>query len=392
MKVKPAKRLSRISPSGMRALFDIARKLNSQGKDVIDLGLGDLNLETPVEIRDEIKRIIETDPTASRYLPNLGLPELLTAISERYARDYGVDVDPEGGAIVTAGALEACYDIINAYVEPRDEVIVMDPTFGYFENQALMAGAEVVHTPLKKSLEIDLNELNEKITPKTKLFVLNYPANPTGQVISRSDMRSVVELCQDNNIVLLSDECYDGLVYEGKHPCALEFGYENTIVVCSYSKTYAMTGYRLGYTVGIDKDVMRPVLLLHMYNTTCVSALTQKAAVKGMELGYEICKKNFDILNHRRKAGIEKISELEPLGVRMHYTPKAGFYIFPDVSGTGLSGEEFAQKLLDDKSVIVVPGKNFGTAYPDNIRISFGAVDRDRVVESIQRMKDFLEE
>ncbi|MHA1449759.1 MAG: pyridoxal phosphate-dependent aminotransferase [Candidatus Hodarchaeales archaeon] len=384
--MKTASRLSNISPSGMRALFDIARNLRSEGKDVIDFGLGDLNLQTPVEIREEIKRILETDPTASRYLPNYGLPELLRALAGKYRDNYGVDVNPKGEIIVTSGGLEACFDAIHAYAESGDEVIVMDPTFGYFENQALMAGAKVVHAPLKRSLEIDIDSFNEKITANTKMFVLNYPANPTGQVITKSDLKAVVEICQDNNIVLLSDECYDSLIYEGKHTCALEFGYENTIVVSSFSKTYAMTGYRIGYTLGLNKEIMRPVLLMHQYNTTCVSTLIQKAVVKGVKMGPPIIEKNKQILNERRKAGLEAVARLETHGVKMHYTPKAGFYIFPEVQETGMT----SKKLLDEKAVVVVPGHNFGKAYPDNIRISFGANDRDRVVEGIERIEDFL--
>ncbi|MHA2295093.1 MAG: pyridoxal phosphate-dependent aminotransferase [Candidatus Hodarchaeales archaeon] len=390
MIVKPAKRLDLVSPSGMRTLFDIARQLRARGVDVIDFGLGDLNLQTPIEIRDEIKRILETDPTANRYVSNIGLPELCAAIAGRYKKEYGVAIDPEGGVLTTCGALEACFDVIQAYAEPNSEVIVMDPTFGYFENQAKLAGATVKKTTLKSTLEIDLENLKETITPKTKLFILNFPSNPTSQVITRTDLKSVVEICEDNNIILVSDECYDGLVYEGKHTCALEFGYENTVVICSFSKTYAMTGYRLGYVVG-NKELLKNVLLVHQYNTACVPNLIQKAAVKGVKLGYDICKNNFNILNERRIAVIKNIKDLDSLGIKMHYSPKAGFYIFPDVSETGMKGSEFTKKLLDEKAVVVVPGYNFGNAYPDNIRISFGANDKERVIEGIKRIKDFLE-
>ncbi|MFX0169571.1 MAG: pyridoxal phosphate-dependent aminotransferase [Candidatus Hodarchaeota archaeon] len=388
--VKTAARLQSVSPSGLREFFEIGAKLSAKGVDVISLGIGDLDLPLPTFLGDAIADAFATGQT--HYSSNAGVLELREAIANRYESTYQLDYTPEE-VLVTCGALEGLLDIMLALIDPGDRVLIQDPAFGYFANQAIMAGAEVELIPMTVDFDLNVNAFDraiEKFGPK--LVVINSPCNPTGSVASRKNIKEIVALTKEHDCILVSDECYEFLRYDGhKHTCSAEFSQENVIVVNSFSKALAMTGLRLGYVIA-PAQLMRPIYQVHQYNTACAPTPIQVGATKTItnaEAFQGIIDLHRNVLNERRKVAIECFKPLE--GFTLTYDPIAGFYLFPDVTDTGMTGPEFAITLLEETGVIVVPGDQFGKAYPDNIRISVGSTPPNRIREAASRISSFLE-
>lgn len=388
---KPASRLQGVSPSGLREFFEIGAKLESKGIDVISLGIGDLDLPLPPFVGDAIADAFATGKT--HYSSNAGIPELRQSIAGRYKETYNLEYAPEE-VLVTCGALEGLLDIMLGLLNPGDRVLVQDPAFGYFANQAKIAGAEVELISMTSDFDLDVTKYKAVIEAKApQMVVINSPCNPTGSVALRKNVKEIVELTRDHDCILISDECYEFLRYDGnKHTCAGEFSRENVIIVNSFSKTFAMTGLRLGYVVA-PTHLMRPIYQVHQYNTACAATPVQVGAAKtlGNPKAFKgIVNRHRDVLNERRKVAIECFKPLS--GFNLSYEPVAGFYLFPNVERTGMTGPEFCVSLLEESGVIVVPGDQFGIAFPNNIRISFGSTPPNRIREAASRMQMFLEQ
>lgn len=380
---KPADRLSSVSPSAMRELFEIAERLRAQGKKIIDFGLGDIDIPMSESIKTSIKEAI--DKGLTRYGPNAGQPDLRNKIAEKYNSQHGVSLD-EGNVLVTCGALESLMDIALAYINPGDEVIFHEPTFPYFGFQSILAGGKLNPISLDSSTNFKLKPemLNEKISNKTKLVMINFPTNPTGGYLSPNDMKNIVEICQDAGVLLISDEVYEFITYDGyKSTSVLDFDNENVIVINSASKALCMTGMRVGYAVSPQKDVIAPVAQIHQYNTAHSAVPNQIGALKGLELESEIINNSIKILDSRRKALIEHWSKIPGLNFE---NPKATFYLYPDISETGMNSREFSKFALD-QGVVVVPGNTFcfnkEHSGADNfVRLSYGVVSPQDIKES----------
>ncbi|MFX0080075.1 MAG: pyridoxal phosphate-dependent aminotransferase, partial [Candidatus Hermodarchaeota archaeon] len=276
--VKAAARLQDVSPSGLREFFEIGAKLEAKGMDVISLGIGDLDLPLPPFLSDAIAEAFAKGQT--HYSSNAGIIELRQAIADRYADTYNLEYNPQE-VLVTCGALEGLLDTMLALVNPGDRVLVQDPAFGYFSNQAKIAGADVKLVPMTPEFDLDVEAYRKAMEAKApQIVIINSPCNPTGSVASRRNIKEVVELACEYDSILISDECYEFLRYDGhKHTCAAEFDRDNVIIVNSFSKTFAMTGLRLGYVIA-PIHLLRPIYQVHQYNTACAATPIQVGATK----------------------------------------------------------------------------------------------------------------
>ncbi len=383
-----ATRLNGIRPSGLRKLFDLTAQMKSD-RPIISLGLGDLNIGMHEDTVEAIQKAVQ-DPAYHRYGSNWGLIELRKEISARYKRDYDIDLNYDNGIVVTCGAIEALFDSIHAYVNPGDNVAVLDPLFRYFEYQSQVAGAKVTHVPMTPDFGIDLENAKEMITKDTKMLITNFPNNPTGSVVSKKSMKALSDICEDTGTIHLSDETYDRVVFDGAERfSSLEFGYEGTIVVCSFSKSYRMTGGRLGYVAG-SKEMIAPIFQVHQYNTACANTAYQRGMAMAMaQSGDKSSDELIKILVERRDVLVDAIKKVPELD--LGYTPRACFYAFPSVSGSGMNGDEFSEFALKEAQVVVVPGSEFSDYRTDAVRMSFGSASPDELKESMQRIKEALD-
>lgn len=387
---KPADRLNGVSPSGLREFFELGEMLAARGVDVISLGIGDLDLPLPPFLGDAIADAFATGQT--HYSSNAGIIELREAIAARYEATYNLSYTPDE-VLVTCGALEGLLDIMLALVNPGDRVLIQDPAFGYFANQAKLAGAKVELVPMTSNFDLDVDKFTEALNEKaTRMVIINSPCNPTGSVASRNYIRDIIELAHDRDCLVVSDECYEFLRYDGhKHTCAAEFSKENVIIVNSFSKTFAMTGLRLGY-ITAPIDLVRPIYQVHQYNTACAATPVQVGAAKTLsnpKAFKGIIGHHKSVLDDRRKVAMECFKPIP--GFSLSYDPVAGFYLFPNIQETGMTGPEFAKASLEKVGVIVVPGEQFGNSFPDNIRISFGSAPPNRIREAAARITRLVE-
>ncbi|MFX1318397.1 MAG: pyridoxal phosphate-dependent aminotransferase [Promethearchaeota archaeon] len=387
--VKTASRLQGVSPSGLREFFEIGSRLAAKGVDVISLGIGDLDLPLPPFLGDAIADAFATGQT--HYSSNAGILELRQAIADRYQETYNLDYTADE-ILVTCGALEGLLDAMLALINPGDLVFVQDPAFGYFANQAKLAGAEVKLIPMTSAFDLDANKYRAEFEKKPpQMVIINSPCNPTGSVASDQSIKTIVELASEYDSILISDECYEFLRFDGHpHTCAANFDRDNVIIANSFSKALAMTGLRLGYVIAPVK-LMRPIYQVHQYNTACAPTPIQVGAMKTLSnpTAFKgIIEQHRNVLDDRRKVALESFKPIK--GFTFTYEPVAGFYLFPDVEDTGMTGPEFAVSLLEEKGVVVVPGDQFGSAYPNNIRISVGSAPPNRIREAASRITEFL--
>jgi aspartate/methionine/tyrosine aminotransferase len=387
--VASSSRLQGVSPSGLREFFELGAKLAAKGVDVISLGLGDLDLPLPPFVGDAIADAFATGQT--HYSSNAGIIELRSVIANRYKETFKLDYSTDE-VLVTCGALEALFDTMLAFLNPGDRVLIQDPAFGSFANQAKLAGAQVELVPMTAQFDLDVEKFAKALDAKpTRMVIINSPCNPTGSVASRSSIRAIAELARNHRCILVSDECYEFLRYDGqRHTCAAEFARENVIIINSFSKVLAMTGLRLGYLVA-PSSLLRPIYQVHQYNTACAATPAQVGAAKALTNAPAfrgIVDQHRTVLNERRKVAIESFKRIP--GLDLAYTPVAGFYLFPSVQGTGMTGAKFAQTTVEKAGVIVVPGSEFGTAFPNHIRISFGATPPNRIREAAARITEIL--
>ncbi|MHA2305233.1 MAG: pyridoxal phosphate-dependent aminotransferase [Candidatus Hodarchaeales archaeon] len=382
-----AKRLSSIRPSGLRKLFDLEHEIaKTSSSKILSFGLGNLNIPTMPQITSQLKGKID-DPIAHRYSSNAGLLELRESLSTKYKTRYNLDYNPEQ-IIITSGCLEALFDSFLAFINPGDEVLIQDPTFGYYSNQIILSGGTVKPIPLNPGFELTADNISEAITHKTKALILNFPSNPTGSVLNRKQIRDVVETAADNNLIVISDESYEDIVYEDHiHTCAAEIDYENVLVLSSFSKSYAMTGFRVGYVLG-HPDLISSVSLVHQNNTACATTLSQIAAYFALQSPTSIQDPLIKELTERRSKTIKAFTTIN--GINLTNNPLGTFYIYPNVKETGMDGNEFSEFLLKNCQIVVVPGNEFGNTTNDYIRVSYGFLSQKEIEEASSRMKAYF--
>ncbi|MBE7010066.1 MAG: aminotransferase class I/II-fold pyridoxal phosphate-dependent enzyme [Ruminococcaceae bacterium] len=371
-----------IKPSGIRKFFDIV----SEMKDAISLGVGEPDFVTPWHIRDEAIYSLEKGRTY--YTSNAGLPELRRELSLYMERKISVSYDPMKEILITVGGSEAIDLCIRALVNPGDEVLVPEPSFVCYKPCAVLAGGVPVPIVTKNEDRFKLtpSALKAAITPKTKLLVLPYPNNPTGGIMTREELEEIAKILRESNVFVLSDEIYGELTYGREHVsiASLPGMRERTIVVNGFSKSYAMTGWRLGWAAA-PKEIMEQMLKIHQYAIMCSPTASQYAAIEAVKNGDEDIARMREEYNFRRKVIVDGFRKI---GLSC-FEPEGAFYVFPSVESLGLSSDEFAEKLLRKEQIAVVPGTAFGDSGEGFIRCSY-AYSIANINEALERIDRFV--
>ena len=372
-----------IKPSGIRKFFDIV----SEMKDAISLGVGEPDFETPWHIRDE--GIYSLEKGRTFYTSNAGLKELKIEICNYLKRRYDLSYHYENEVLVTVGGSEAIDIAMRAMVNPGDEVLIPQPSYVSYEPCALLTGAKPVIINLKHENQFRLTaqELEEAITEKTKLLVLPFPNNPTGAIMERKDLEEIAEVIKKHDIFVISDEIYSELCYTDQHVSIanIEGLQERTILINGFSKSYAMTGWRLGYACG-PKEIIEQMTKIHQFCIMCAPTTSQYAAVEALKNGDEDVQNMREAYNQRRRYLVHAFKEM---GLEC-FEPFGAFYMFPCIKEFGMTSDEFATRFLMEEKVAVVPGTAFGDCGEGFIRISY-AYSLDNLKLAIGRLQHFVE-
>lgn len=373
-----------VQPSGIRKFFDVAATM----KDAISLGVGEPDFVTPWAIREA--GIYSLEKGRTYYTANAGLMELREEIANYNKRKYNIEYDPKSEVLVTVGGSEAIDLLVRCIVNPGDEVLIPEPSFVCYKPCTQMAGGTAIpiETFEKDGFRLLPEQLKAHITDKTKLLILPFPNNPTGGVMSKADLEAIAEVLRGTDIMVLSDEIYGELRYddEGHTPfSAIEGMRERTVIVNGFSKTFAMTGWRLGYAIG-PAEIIKAMTKLHQYGIMSSPTTSQFAAIEALRSCDADVENMRNEYNYRRRFIVDGfrnmgLSCFEPLGA---------FYVFPCIKSLGMTSEEFANKLLMEEKVAVVPGNAFGESGEGFIRCSY-AYSIDSIDEALKRIGRFVE-
>ncbi len=378
-----SQKVNQIPPSGIRKFFDLLASMTG----VISLGVGEPDFSTPPHIREAAIQSLNRGETS--YTSNSGMPTLRQELSRYLQGNYGVEYDPNGELLITVGVSEALDLVMRAILDPGDEVISHDPCFVSYAAMITMAGGKPVMVPTteENDFELDPSDLEARITDKTKAILLGYPANPTGAVMPREKVARIAEVAQRHGLLIISDEIYGKLVYGVEHTCvsALPGMKEKTILLSGFSKYYAMTGWRVGYAAG-PREVIAAMTKIHQYGIMCVPTMSQVAATEALKTGEESGQEMLREYDRRRKVIVKGLNKI---GLSC-FEPKGAFYAFPSVKSTGMTSEEFAEKLLMEEKVAVVPGTAFGQCGEGHIRCCY-ATSLPEIEEALSRMKRFVD-
>ncbi len=377
-----AKRLQNITESATLRISNLASELKNQGKDVISFSLGEPDFITPAHIIEAAKASLDRGET--HYTPSPGIPELRKAIAEKLKNDNNIEAKPSN-IIVTPGAKQAIFEVMLSVLQEGDEAIIFDPAWVSYDPCVKLAGARTVWAPTARDDGFIPVSLENYITKKTKMIIVNSPCNPTGGVYGRETLKEIADLAVDKNIMVLSDEIYEKIIYDREHISigAMDGMQDLTITVNGFSKAYAMTGWRLGY-VSAPKEVYEQMLKLHSHSVSQATSFVQYAGLAALQ-GDQTCVA--DMVGEFRVRRDLLIRGLEKLGIRCT-KPEGAFYAFADVSEYG-SGEKVAELLLNKAFVAATPGAAFGEAGNDFIRISY-ATSQERIQEALRRMEAVL--
>lgn len=379
-----SQRVAGLKPSGIRKFFDIAATM----KDVISLGIGEPDFTTPKPILEAGIRSLQNGET--HYTSNSGKLELRQAIANNLRRLYGVTYDPATEIIATVGVSEALYLTMTAILNPGDEVIIPTPCFVSYQAEVILAGGVPVEIParMEDDFQVDPARIRAAITPRTKAIFVGYPSNPTGAVATRETLMEIAKLAEQNDLVLISDEIYDRLVYNFQHVCVPALG-ENikrrTILLGGLSKDYAMTGWRIGYAAG-PADLIKGLVRIHQYTIMSAPTTAQDAAIEALTNGESFVQEMVAEYDRRRRL---LVSGLNRLGLKT-FEPRGAFYAFPNIRASGMDDETFAEKLLKEEHVAVVPGNAFGPGGEGFVRACY-ATEYSKIEEALHRMEKFME-
>jgi aminotransferase len=375
-------RVAGLKPSGIRKFFDIVATM----KDVISLGIGEPDFTTPASILQAGVNSLQAGET--HYTSNAGKLELRKALSEHLDKLYGVSYDPGSEIVFTVGASEAVYLALTAILDPGDEVIIPTPCFVAYQAEVVLAGGVPIEIAGKMENNFDLNvdAVARAITPKTKAIFIGFPSNPTGAVASRETLLQLAKLAEEHDLIVISDEIYDRLVYGVKHVCfpALPGMKNRTILLGGFSKDYAMTGWRIGYACG-PSSIIQGLVRVHQYTIMSAPTTAQDAALEALLHGEDYVQQMVVEYDRRRKL---IVNGLNTIGLPT-FEPKGAFYAFPKVNVTGLDEETFANRLLQEERVAVVPGNAFGAGGNGFVRCSY-ATGYDKLEEALDRIQKFV--
>ena len=371
-----------LKPSGIRKFFDIV----SEMKDAISLGVGEPDFDTPWHIRDE--GIYSLEKGRTFYTSNSGLKELKMEVAAYMKRSQNLRYDYNSQIFITVGGSEAIDLMFRAMINPGDQVLIPTPCYVSYDPCARLAGAEPVVVELKEENEFRLKaeDLEKKITDRSKILVLPFPNNPTGSIMTREDLRPIAELCIKHDLYVLSDEIYGELTYDGRHVSIASFPgmQERTVVVNGFSKAYAMTGWRLGYACGPDW-IISQMIKIHQFAIMCAPTTSQYAAVEALRNGDEDVRMMRESYNERRRF---VMYSLKKMGLPC-FEPKGAFYAFPCIKEFGMTSDEFATRLLQEEKVAIVPGTAFGDCGEGFLRLSY-AYSIENLKKALARLERFV--
>lgn len=370
-------------PSGIRKYFDLI----SEMKDAISLGIGEPDFETPWSIREEGIYSLEKGKTF--YTSNAGLMELRCEIANYMKDRFSLSYDPQNQILVTVGGSEAIDVAIRTFAGPGDEVIVPEPSFVAYKGCVQFAGAKPVTIELKASHNFKLQpeQILDAITERTKAIIIGYPNNPTGAIMEYEDYKAIVDVLKDRDIIVISDELYAELTYKGRHVSIAQFPEmkDRTIVINGFSKAFAMTGWRIGYACG-HPDAIEQMKKIHQYAIMCSPTTAQFAAIEALRNGRGEVQRMVNEYNQRR---LFMVNGFRKAGLDC-YEPLGAFYVFPDLRSTGLSSDEFCERLLKEEKVLMVPGNAFGACGEGFARATY-ATSLDNIREALVRIKRFVD-
>ncbi|WP_054955171.1 pyridoxal phosphate-dependent aminotransferase [Paenibacillus dakarensis] len=371
-----------IPPSGIRAFFEL-----TQGSgDIIPLGVGEPDFETPEPVRAACVRALNEGRT--KYTPNAGLMELREAISSYLENGFNLTYQPCDEILVTVGSSEAVDLAFRTFISPGDEVLIPVPTYIAYAPITHLYGGKVVEveTSADHNFKLTAEALQEKITPRTKVLMLNFPSNPTGAVMTEQDWLPIAKLIIENNLIVISDEIYAELTYGQQHVsiASLPGMKERTIIINGFSKAFAMTGWRIGYACG-PQDLIAAMLKIHQYTVMCAPVLGQIAALESLRCGLEAKEEMKAVYDGRRQMFVKGLREI---GLTCH-EPQGAFYAFPSIAHTGLTSEEFATQLVSEVGVAAVPGHVFGSGGEGHIRCSYAA-STENLTKALERIERFV--
>jgi aminotransferase len=372
-----------LKPSGIRKFFDIVATM----KDVISLGIGEPDFVTPAPIIEAGIKALHAG--ATHYTSNAGLFELRQAITEHIYKTYGVRYDPSDEAIITVGVSEALYLTMTALLNHGDEVLIPTPCFVSYQAEVILAGGVPVEIPtfVQDGFQVEPERLEAAIIPRTKAILLGYPNNPTGAVYSREVLLEIARIAEKHDLIIISDELYDQLVYGVEHVCfpSLPGMQPRTILLGGFSKNYAMTGWRAGFACG-PADIIKGLVRVHQYTIMSAPTMSQMAALEAIQHGHKYVVEMREEYDRRRKL---IVGGLNQLGLPT-FEPHGAFYAFPNVAVSGMDDEIFAQKLLEEERVAVVPGNSFGAGGEGFVRCSY-ATSYEKIEEALHRMQRFMQ-
>jgi aminotransferase len=377
-----AQRVVGLKPSGIRKFFDIVATM----KDVISLGIGEPDFVTPEPIVEAGIRSLQAGDT--HYTSNHGVLALRQELSNYLQNKYGVYYDPATDLVITVGVSEALYLAMTAILNPGEEVIIPTPCFVAYQAEVILAGGTPIEIPtrVEDGFQVRTKDIEAAITPRTKAILIGYPNNPTGGVATRAALLELAELAEKHDLVIVSDELYDQLVYHVPHICfpALPNMQKRTILLGGFSKNYAMTGWRIGFAAG-PADLIKGLVRVHQYTIMSAPTTAQMAALEAVQTGHAYVEEMRAEYDRRRKL---IVSGLNQIGLRT-FEPHGAFYAFPDITATGMDEETFSNKLLEEEHVAVVPGTAFGPGGEGYVRCSY-ATAYEKIEEALRRIERFM--
>ena len=379
----------RIPYSGIRTVFDMAKKLESEGKTIIHLEIGRPDFDTPAHIVEAAVEALRAGK--HHYSQNAGIPELRQAITDKYAEEYHLDYSPETDVVVTNGVAEGVYLSIHALLDPGDQILIPDPRWVNYDVDAISNDVEPVDYTLyeDRRYQPDPDEIADKITPRTKMILLASPSNPTGGVNSLDVLKKIAQLAQEHDLVVLSDEIYEKIIYPPAEHISigtLEGMKERTLILNGLSKFYSMTGWRLGYVLGEEK-YLNPILRYHQYMVTSTNTFAQWGAVTALKGDQGSAYAMVEEFRRRRDYIYEATNQIPGLSSA---EPQGAFYLFPSVKETGMDGYQMSKMLLEKAGVATVPGEYFGKNGAGHIRISY-ANSLENLKAAVANIKESLE-
>ena len=387
MDYKISERAASLSPSLTLAIDSKAKQLKAEGQDVVGFGAGEPDFDTPQHIKDAAAKALADGFT--KYTPSSGIPELRQAIADKFKRDNGLTYKPSQ-VIVSCGGKHSCYNVILATCQEGDEVIIPAPYWLSYPEMVKLAGAKAVILPTtdKTEFKVTAGQLRSAITPRTRLFILNSPSNPTGSLYTREEIKALGDLCVEKGVLIMSDEIYEKLVYDGaEHASVASFSprhYEHTIVVHGFAKAYSMTGWRLGY-LAAPEPIAKAIDAIQSHSTSNPCSFAQKGAVAALNGPQDHLKSWLAEYDKRRSYAHQRLNSIPGISC---VNAKGAFYLFPNISALGLKSSEFCARLLDQEKVAAVPGVAFGA--DDYLRISY-ATSMAAIEKGLDRIGRFVQ-